>query len=322
MRTRFLPIVALAIWPFVVACAVEDPDVDAGGTTTIDEPPTSDSTTTSSSTSSSTTPSTTPSTSAVDTDDVVAALEDEGYEVVLLEMEAPSARPDDATGHQLLEVDGADLPYPTQIELWTFESLDDAEDGEDEVRDEATDEAATGGSWVTRNATVVALLGCTCEGESMLADVFGDLELGGPATPSDDPAPTTSTTRPSDPHVSIPDDEPHADDGRLESVIAELEAAGAEVTDTSSEVDEDLGATVAATVEVEVDGEVEDLEIHVFDDADLAFEVAMEVEADADERCGDVCDELQPVAVPVGEVVFVAVEGDAVLDLLGDLELP
>ena len=307
MKSRLVPTLLLALFPLVaVACAQDDdPDVRAEGstTTTVDEEEVT-----------TTTASEDPAEAAVTVADVVAAFEDEGYDVTLLEMEAPSARPDDAEEHQLLEVDGGGLAFEVQVEIWTFADEDAAEAGAEDVRDEATDPDADGGSFVSENGTVVALFGCPCEADLEVFGVFSDLDLSAGAEPT---VPTTSTT---DPRV-IPDGDDPSDD-RLEAVIDELEAAGATVLEVSDAVDEDLGADVAATVEVDVDGEEEQVEIHVFSDADLAFEVAMDVEDDAEEACGGVCDEVLPVAVPVGEVVFIADDGAAVLDVIEDVELP
>ena len=304
----FLALV-LALVPLVaVACAQDDdPVVRAEGSTT---------TTTDEGEVTTTTASEGPAEAPVTVADVVAAFEDEGYDVTLLEMEAPSARPDDAEEHQLLEVDGGGLAFEVQVEIWTFADEDAAEAGAEDVRDEATEPDADGGSFVSENGTVVALFGCTCEADSELSGVFGDLDFSTGADPAD---PTTSST---DPRV-IPDEpvDP-GDDERLEAVLDELEAAGATVLEISDAVDDDLGADVAATVEVEVDGEEEQVEIHVFDDADLAAEVAMEVEDDAEESCGGACDQILPVAVAVGEVVFIADDGAAVLDVIEDVELP
>lgn len=314
MRSRLVPVLFLACWPFAVAaCAVDDDaDVRAEGSTTTSVE--DQGTTTTEEEPASTTTTEEPADEPVTVADVIAAFEADGYEVTQLEMEAPSARPDDALSHQLLEIEGGDVDGPTDIEIWTFADADAAEDGADDVRDEATDEEATGGGFAVSNGTVVGLLGCTCEADSMLADVFVGLDLSSGAEPSN---PTTSTT---DPRI-IPDDDPDGDDDRLEIVLDEMEAAGATVLGTSK-VDEDLGADVAAAVEVEVDGEVEVVEVHVFSDSDLAFEVAMAVEDAADEYCDDLCDEIMPVAVPVGEVVFVADDGAAVLDVIEDIELP
>ncbi len=312
MRSRLVPVLLLACWPFAVAaCAVDDDtDLRAEGSTTtsVDEQGT---TTTTGGDPTSTTTTEEPIGEPVTVADVIAAFEADGYEVTEVDMDAPSADPDDARSHQLLEVDGGDVDGPTDIEIWTFADAEAAEDGADDVREEATDDEAAGGGFVVSNGTVVGLLGCTCEADSMLADVFVGLDLTAGA---ELPNPTTSTT---DPRI-IPN--PRNDD-RLDIVLEELEAAGATVLDTGG-VDDDLGADVAAAVEVEVDGEVEVVEVHIFGDADVASEVAEQVEDDAEERCGDGCDEILPVAVPVGEVVFVADEGAEVLDVIADIEEP
>lgn len=275
MRRRLIPVLVMALWPFaLIACTDDDPEVGTVQSST----------------------TVAPEAGAVTIADVVATFDAAGYEVSEVEMDAPSAAPSGADGHQLLEVDGGDLPDAADVEVWVFADDEAAEAGADEVRDAATDPDADGGAFVSVNGSVVGLFGCTCEGDVALAEVFGDLDFG----------PATIGAGPSE--AGLPD-----------TVAAALSAIGADAEVSGEEPRYEVGADEALVANVTRAGETERIEIHVFADSTAANEGADEIDDEIDDYCGGVCEEILPTPVVVGEIVFLPLEGSAFADELAAL---